>query len=53
MRTENGTILCNCCKKMIQEEGKVSQAGNRRNDAAPVSVAYVADDQIQRKQSDD
>ena len=25
MKTENGTILCNCCKKMIQEEGIISQ----------------------------
>ena len=25
MKTENGTILCNCCKKMIQEEGTISQ----------------------------
>lgn len=25
MRTENGTILCNCCEKIVQEKGKISK----------------------------
>lgn len=25
MRTEHGTIICNCCKKIVQEEGKLSK----------------------------
>ena len=25
MRTENGTIVCNCCKKTVQEAGKIFQ----------------------------
>ncbi len=25
MRTENGTILCNCCGKIVQEKGKISE----------------------------
>lgn len=26
MRTEQGTVLCNCCKKILQEEGKISKS---------------------------
>lgn len=26
MKTENGTTICNCCKKIVQEEGKISKS---------------------------
>lgn len=26
MRTPQGAVLCNCCKKTVQEEGKISKS---------------------------